>query len=340
MDIRKQHGFTLIELMVTMVIASSIWLGVFNLMQTQMRASMLTQDGSELQSSAQAVMEILRRDVLLAGMGVANSNAPIVHSNNWSSGGDRVVFYTIAQFGSTINTTVLAGPLGSTGNTLWVRCFGEHGWGGAAAVNKDAVRIVPSNGTNVFLTFYSPFNGERLTSTPMWTQVIVSNPNAGGTCIPNPYGVDANADGVADPAVQLTLGNTIAVPKGTVVYGLRWDGASINMWTSEYYVSAGTLYKTGTPVLTGVENFQVRYHVKGTPATQWLDVITGVDSTTIDNVRVSMVVRQSRRHPNGVLDPRTFINNYDQTYTIADRSFPRETYEFFVRPVNNNYKGN
>lgn len=338
MDIRKQHGFTLIELMITMLIASSIWLGVFNLMQTQMRASMLTQDGSELQSSAQAVMEMVRRDVLLAGMGIANANAPMVHVNNYSSEGDRLTLYTIAQLGSTINTAVVAGPLGTTNEFVDVRCFGEHGWGGASAVNKDAV--LTNNSTVLSLAFYSPFNGERISSTPQLTEVLESNPTAGGACVPNSWGVDSNADGIADPVAKLKLANPIAVPNGTVVYGVRWDGVDPNMLSSDYVVSAGTLMKSGTPVLAGVENFQVRYHIKNTPPNQWLDVLTGVDATTIDNVRVSMVIRQARRHPNGVLDARTTITNYDQTYTIPDRSFPRETYEFFMRPVNNNYKGN
>lgn len=340
--LRTERGFTLVELMVTMVIAASVWLGVFNLLQTQMRTSMLTQDGTEMQSSVQAVMEILRRDILLAGMGVANANAPIVHANNIFTSGDRITLYTIAQFGSTINTTVMAGPLGSTGNIMWVRCFGDHGWGGASSVYRDAVNIVPSNGTALYLTFYSPFNGERITSVAQWNYVSQTDPIAGNNCIPNPYSVDSNSDGIADPAIKVTLGTTVAVPNGTVVYGLRWDGIAVNMLNSDYYVNptTRTLLKSGVEVLSGVENMQIRYHVKGTPANQWLDVLTGVDTTMIDNVRVSLVVRQGRADPMGTLDPRTTITNYDQTFTIPDRRFPRETYEFFVRPVNNNYKGN
>lgn len=345
--LRRQAGFTLIELMVTMVVAGFIWVGVFDLFKAQMQASLSNQDDTEAQSAVQAVAEIIRSDVVLAGFGSADAGEPIIHYNNYYTTGDMIDFNTTAQFGSAINTMVVAGPLGTTGNKVWVRCFGEHGWGGAATANKDAATFNPFNGTYLYINFYSPFDGKRLTSTPLWTYISASNPTVGKPCIPNPFNVDANSDGVADPAIELTTGYTLNVPNGTVVYGLRWSGG-LSVWGSRYFVDTATqtLVKTSpyfgapqTQLLTGVENMQVEYHVKGQPATTWLDSLSGVNTQQIDNIRVALVVRNLRKDPHGAVDPRTSIRVYDQNYNIPDRSYPRQNYEFYIRPINNNYTG-
>lgn len=347
MTTRNQRGFTLIEVMMVMVVASFIWIGVFTLFKSQVQASLSNQDDTEMQSAVQAVAEIIRADVVLAGFGSADQGEPIAHMNNVSAGGDTADFNTTAQFGSAINTMVIAGPLGTTSNKLWVRCFGEHGWGGNASATKDAARYNPFNGTYLYVNFYSPFTGKRLTNTMLWNMVSASNPNVGQPCQPNPFNVDSNADGIADPGIELTFGSNINVPNGTIVYGLRW-ASGLSAWGSRYYVDPvrRTLVKSSpspgyTPIdlLKGVENIQFRYHVKGTPADQWLDTLAGVNTQRIDNIRVAMVVRTLRKDPKGVEDPRTQITVYDQTYTIPDRTYPRQSYEFYIRPVNNNYTG-
>ncbi len=343
----NQQGFTLVELMIGMVIVSFIWIGVASLFSSQLAASVSNQDEVEQQSAVQSVSYMISGDIIMSGFGI-DALQPFVHANNVTTGGDRITLSSAAQFGSTISSVIMSGTTGTgAGATdIWVRCFGDDIWGGG---NADPIRdfVLDTNAPSqsLWITFFDPFSGKRLTYLPAWTQVTATLPIVGQPCLTAGTGqppIDNNGDGISDPMVNLTLatGLTANVPNGSVVYGIRWPTAlGTPSSTITYEVSGGNLVKTtaggAMPIFNGVENFQVQYRVRGNP--NWLNSLNGVVTADIEQVRYSMLVRSRRKNTLSRLDPRASIQVYDQTVALSadDREYSRELYEFVVRPKNN-----
>jgi len=77
----NRKGITLIELLVALVIAGIVIAGIYRLFITQTRAYTVQDQVAEVQQNARSAMEILLRDLRLAGCDDDNLNSPFTITN-------------------------------------------------------------------------------------------------------------------------------------------------------------------------------------------------------------------------------------------------------------------
>ena len=324
----NQHGFTLIELIVGMVIIGFLWLGVASYFRQQLAVSFSNQAEGELQANVQAVAAMVQDDILAAGFGKINSNVfQAVNSSGTAVAGDQMAIYSTSLGDSYIATFVATGNPIVHDNPLPVRCMGPEGQGKIADALNDPV--VDASRPPLFIAYVDPFHQTLLTgvgANPV--QVIASSVSAGQAC---PAGAwDADHDGTNDPIINLTLASApTIIPRGTTIYGYRSSSSIIYSLD----VPNLTLDQNGKPLLVGVADFQVQYFVPTPAPGALVNDLTGVDTTKITQVQFGLVVRQDKPDPmhQGSTLPFT---TFDHTIT-PDPNYVYRQYFFTVRPKNN-----
>ncbi len=352
----REHGFTLIELMIALVVVGVLAVGLSRVFQFQTGFTVETRFEAESQANVQAAGSIITNDLVMAGFG--NVGVPIAHVNSADPlQADSLTLTSAAQGHSVIHSFVLTGNnVAPPGNLLKVRCWGTEGHGGLVDPTRD---LYFDANRPLFIWLVNPLDGKPLTGVgPNPVLVTASDVAAGNSCDPGSgrSAFDANRDNLpdGDPYVELTLAGTLSnVIGGATVYGVRVPNATPPVFSTNiaytvnpaYDVGGGrtkpALLRNGVPLLLGVEDFQVRFRVVTNPVantTVWTDdlAVAGLNPDDIDLVRFSLLVRSPRRHPRGVIDARTQVQTYDHIYPLSDvdREFSRKSYEFTVRPNN------
>jgi prepilin-type N-terminal cleavage/methylation domain-containing protein len=67
---RRERGFTLIELLIAMVVAAIIIAGVYRIFNVQQKTFVVQEEVAEAQQNARAVMDLVARDIRMAGFGM------------------------------------------------------------------------------------------------------------------------------------------------------------------------------------------------------------------------------------------------------------------------------
>jgi len=116
----KEHGFSLIELLVGAIIAFLVAAAAFTMLTTSSKATRVSDQTAQTQQSARIAMELLSHDIKMAGFAMAgpvgNCNQAIVPADNnvggADNGPDSISLVVPAQVG-TVNTTTSMWPIQS-----------------------------------------------------------------------------------------------------------------------------------------------------------------------------------------------------------------------------------
>ncbi|MBW1972185.1 MAG: prepilin-type N-terminal cleavage/methylation domain-containing protein [Deltaproteobacteria bacterium] len=80
MNIQNQKGLTLIELMVALVLATLVVGAVYNAFISQQKAYTIQEQVAEMHANARHALEMITRDVRMAGFGVPAGNPYVFKS--------------------------------------------------------------------------------------------------------------------------------------------------------------------------------------------------------------------------------------------------------------------
>ncbi|MCI5125051.1 MAG: prepilin-type N-terminal cleavage/methylation domain-containing protein [Candidatus Electrothrix sp. AR5] len=82
---QKENGFTFIEVMVSMVISSFIFAGIYGVYSIQQRSYTVQEQVSEMQQKGRAALAFMVRDIRMAAYNDPDGNCTSGSSTNWSN---------------------------------------------------------------------------------------------------------------------------------------------------------------------------------------------------------------------------------------------------------------
>jgi prepilin-type N-terminal cleavage/methylation domain-containing protein len=140
---KQEHGVTLIELMVVLVIAAILVAGVYTLFMTQQRSYSVQDQVTGVQQDARAALTILARDIRMAGLLIGSDGFNV-------NGAQFAITPTNGGAGSTDSITVAYGAdeFTSGGNPVTITSIA----GADATLSADASGFFDT-GTNKFMAF-------------------------------------------------------------------------------------------------------------------------------------------------------------------------------------------
>jgi prepilin-type N-terminal cleavage/methylation domain-containing protein len=140
---KQEHGVTLIELMVVLVIAAILVAGVYTLFMTQQRSYSVQDQVTGVQQDARAALTILARDIRMAGLLIGSDGFNV-------NGAQFAITPTNGGAGSTDSITVAYGvdEFTSGGNPVTITSIA----GADATLSADASGFFDT-GTNKFMAF-------------------------------------------------------------------------------------------------------------------------------------------------------------------------------------------
>ncbi|VAW38574.1 hypothetical protein MNBD_DELTA02-1129 [hydrothermal vent metagenome] len=142
---RGERGFSLLELLVVMSIFLLVISSVYALYNTQLKTTHIEEDVIEVQQNLRVAVDILSRDVAMAGIAVSSGTNPVnaVANNSGLDGSDQVTFNNASADGvfTIVDVTLSVSVLGGTPIVFTVGSATE-----AEMFNvDDAVRIINSS---------------------------------------------------------------------------------------------------------------------------------------------------------------------------------------------------
>ncbi len=114
MTTMNQRGFTLVELMVTLVILGLSSVFIYQIFITQHDSYMAQQDVSETQQDVRASLDLMARDLRSAGFGVPGGGTGITLTTDAVLNGTDLITFQTAQTGATAASTFLTVDATST----------------------------------------------------------------------------------------------------------------------------------------------------------------------------------------------------------------------------------
>jgi len=153
---RGERGFTLLELLVVMAIFLVVIAAVYALYNTQLKTTHIEEDVAEVQQNLRVAMDIISKDVAMAGIAVSSGTNPVdaFANNTGLDGSDSVTFNNASADGvfTIIDSTLSVAVVGGTPITFTVGSSGEAGMFSVG----DGVRIVnPSEKTQPAATVFT-----------------------------------------------------------------------------------------------------------------------------------------------------------------------------------------
>jgi len=319
---RRDTGFTLIEMMVVMVIAGFLLAGVYSMMMRQQRSYQTQDQVVEAQQSLRSTFILLRYDLRMIGHGLADGTAPIsAHPNNQvaANGTDAVTF--LANVGAATVTV----PLG--GNSSY-------------SLSTGVPVTIPVASVEGFSTI-TPYSVNML---DLSTGILIADANVtavtGGaaptvTIVPCPL--------VACPPTVLEAGSYLGLTPQTISY-------QVNPNTTADCLHPPCLERNVGGVVSvlaeSVEDFQLAYGfdgINGFPADgilsengvagnddEWV-FNTGGDTWPVDisglrSVRVSLLLRTTVDDPNFTGDTTGILE--DHTWADPPNGYRRRVVQF------------
>jgi type IV pilus assembly protein PilW len=110
---KKYFGITLIELLIAVGILTLVIFGVYNLFINQHKAGVIHQQVADMQQNARIAMEMLIKDLRLAGLGVEASNAIVA-----GDGGDTNPDSITIRGGESFIMTTTPSPVNQSSSTF------------------------------------------------------------------------------------------------------------------------------------------------------------------------------------------------------------------------------
>ncbi len=329
-SLRKQHGITLVELMIALVVSTIILFGVATVYTSSKRAYKVQEEMSRLQENARFGFELMVRDIRMAGYGGCNpsinsllnttASALTLYDIQSGIGG----FEYIAQNTTPGNDYTIT-SLTNTGSAADWQGFDWDNDGNLdtlvnelqnrALVGNDILLIRSANSRDdLVLNAITPSNSASLTfnsatNIPDGAIVIASNCNRGDLFQNNPGGGAGNANALTRAAAGNpgnVAGSTFSqdyYPENTRIHEVR---------SYAYYVGPGA---SGEPALfradfsdgldaivyeelvEGIENMQLLYGEdtdtsdENIQPDQYVSAHQITDPNNIVSVRISLLLR-------------------------------------------------
>lgn len=221
--LRAQHGVSIVELMIGVTVASAIVSAGYGVMTSTDRAAQVNDQTAEMQQNARVAMELLTRDLKLAGFGMngpvgACANA-LVPSDNNTAGADTGPdsFSVVAPTSlSTLATPAVGGALSITLQPGAVAAMSSSGFGNGAILSIGGVST----------TSVANIVGDTLT-------------------------------------LASSLGQSVAFPAGTQVFWITCVTYAVSTNAATCAGTAPCLLRGGVPLAEGIEDLQVAYACDG-----------------------------------------------------------------------------
>jgi prepilin-type N-terminal cleavage/methylation domain-containing protein len=315
---KKHKGFTLIELIVSLVIFGFVMAAVLSVFIAQQQKTHQVREVSSLQIDAQIAFEVIKRDLAMAGFGLPGIQAPIRDSNGGSSASDEITVYgiTLGMELDRLNYNVVLDDIAGSDEVIinyWTR-----------GVDKEK-NISPGDIVIAVSSRREPIN------IPPGTVVLDTFHNMNGEFVAK-------------------LSNAVNLSSGSIIYGVR----NTSIYTGGVNYSLGAdriLRRNGDIFLENVEDIQFAYGIDGAPAsgndpdgiidpTEWYNSISDAGLQPIDlygrtfAIRVTLIVR-SKGIPGFSYETNT-ITVEDRIINLspADRRFDRIILQGVVYPSN------
>ncbi|MBW2058346.1 MAG: prepilin-type N-terminal cleavage/methylation domain-containing protein [Deltaproteobacteria bacterium] len=225
-----EKGLSLIELMVALVIGAIVIAGVYRTFMAQQRTFVVQEQISEAQQSARAIMDIIARDIRMAGFGMPGWAVAGLTNRITITASSPADFTIVGVFSGPIATLASAASLGQTQITL--NTMGQN-----TTFNKDDNLLIFESDRPLppLLPAGSELSAPlRYKTVVVWTAVTGSNPTVS-------IDADGSTSGVQDGLDRDLRANALVYRVGTVHY--RLNGTDLE--------------RNGSVLANNVINFQI-----------------------------------------------------------------------------------
>ncbi len=315
-----KRGFTLVELLVSMLIFTLVIAAVITVFVSQHRKTIQVQNVSSLQTDAQVAFEILKWDLRMAGFGLGPENTIIISKDGGADSADQITIYG-AALGLELATTHFNisnfSAIGSATNELLT----TYWWG------EDTVRNIRS--------------GDYIIGIEPDTRLLLDNVT--GSYVETTYLTP-------DSIYHIIIDRNITYKTGTIFLGVK-DLSLLNTGVTYYLDSNNILWRNNTIFLENVEDIQFAYGIDGLTGTEpdgeidpdeWTDDITGIPQSELFNrkfaIRVTLIVRSKGIPGFKYGKDRIVSENRVINLTSADKRFDRLILQGVVYPRNLNFE--
>ncbi len=210
-------GFTLVEMMISMVLLVIIMIGVYNLYQSQQDHSLIQEDVVELQQNLRVAMDTITRDMRMSGfLNMDNDPMQGISNNGGLNGSDSVTLNKASGFGNYAKIVENDTTENVTAGTNIIFTVDSNGI--FSVTNpKQLVRIIrPAEGIEVVVTTY--------TVEAVGTTAAACNPKVDPCLILQPTITFGNTEfRTSDMIARTGIVGTESYP-GTIAYSMVTGG--------------------------------------------------------------------------------------------------------------------
>lgn len=313
----KQHGLTIVELMITILLSSFLLLGVLQLFINSNSADRTNSSLARLQENGRVALDMLKQD--LRRTGYQGCASPTVESRPNSS---RI--FPLEAMG--VQNVDLNEGAGTASDRLVIRYASPAMM---RATNISQTQITFITGANISFVANNRYefiltNCEDVAVFTGLASARVDNPDAATSgSMPNQYTLTSlqGANNGAPP-------NFAGIPTGQGSQFLRLLENSFDIRNDATNNNRPTLYKNAEAMITDVDNFQVLYGVETGGQTSWVNA-DNLDDTLrqrVSRLQISLVMSS----PDEVADqantqvlPIANIGANTQLAALADRRLRR-----------------
>ncbi len=301
-----KKGLTLIELLVSLTIFGIILAAIMSIYFYQQKRATYVQETSIMQTDAQVAFELIKRDIMHAGLGIPSNQWPLTGINGGTSLPDEITLYGVSFFTELENARWNPIISLSTGGVLICK-----NWG-------DTTRDIMLGDTIIILSQFKNL---------LYDSLVVINVGVAG---------DRRMLTVNDPNVQVNAGGfAFRVTPDTYVNGVRY-------WLD---VDNDILMRNNLIFLENVEDFQIAYGFDSDgdsiidTTTEYTHTLANINLSDIYSrpfmIRVTILTRTGKGIA-GFEYPFNTLTIEDRTLNITplERNFQRIVLRGIVSPRN------
>lgn len=333
----NNKGFTLIEILVSLAILGIVLAGIYSVYTMQHKSYIVQEQVAEMQQSERAALQMITRDIRLAGLGLACQQAGIILTEDANGSG-------ALNNGEDINgdglLTTFGNGLGYDGSdTIAVAYYvfnplSAAGGNTTTAANFDFA--VP-NFQVIDATGFTATEGENLViiynqnNLCNYATVAITNVDVAlGTLNYDTVRAIENLPGGAGPG--FSSGDRVRRLRtneggGTIIYRIgNPDGYTL------YRIVRTTGAPVVQPLADNIEDLQIAYGfdindngVIEEPA-EWFNTPAGQDMTRLREIRVTLVARTTREDPAYNIGTRPVVEDHDPTGSVVTTPAQAATY--------------
>ncbi len=257
MRLKNPAGFTLIELMVSLLIALLLFSGLSFVLVNAMKSSRIQADSNRLHENARFGIDQLARDIRGAGYAGCSEGGPNFNNNLVSGGGmpDSLIGFEY----STTNS-----------DRHWYPTQSSDPAGPPAGYNSDALFVNFAQPTDITLTENSigktTLTLDDINGLNLGDLIYVSNCQSvdlfqiNSIDVPNKkVGHSTGGSYVPGNASDYLLGNYYTGDSILHFKQVRYQVAADSSYPDQDGNAVPTLFKGGDPFISGVDNFQILY---------------------------------------------------------------------------------